>query len=625
MATLTGSTIAGSYKDLLKIAESSKQAGLDATLRAVEDGDATASALYLATDSALISGNGTKLYFYDADGGEHISADNAGNLTIAAGAATDDLITLDSTGYIALNADGDGTVIFEDASLQYGIIENSSSDFVIRAGVQDKDLVFKGNDGGVGITAMTIDMSAGGNVGIGTAAPSGTLDIEVTNDNARIHLNSVTSGDSGIDFEESGTRKWLVMNEKSSASELQFKTNSATVMTLLQGGNVGIGTASPETKLHVVGTVDDPLTSGSTSYGTLTVQTNGASLHMGSYEASPWEFYLQAANDADLSSYHDLLLNPLGGNVGIGTATPSAHLEVMDETIDTTATYVGIYASHVKTAGDTNASDDYTGVYSSMQFNDADADFGTLWGIRNFVESSAASSDESTEILGIYSRAKMDGNTDVNNIYGTHIVTDVDSGTVDSAAYGILIDVDVEPAVPHSTGLHINHDNASEATGGEPHGRGIDIRSNTNIDMHLVAYDGVGDTWAIHMSRAGIITSEGAHVTAGLDYAEYFESKDGSSIAIGKTVKLDNDKIVACEEGDTPIGVVRPVDGSATIGGGQVFHWQSKFMKDDYGSIDWEDYTLKQWDVEITFDEYIARGKDESGGSIEAMGCRNYI
>jgi len=28
---------------------------------------------------------------------------------------------------------------------------------------------------------------------------------------------------------------------------------------------------------------------------------------------------------------------------------------------------------------------------------------------------------------------------------------------------------------------------------------------------------------------------------------------------------------------------------------------------------------LKQWDVEITFDEYIARGKDESGGSIGGM------
>ena len=100
--------------------------------------------------------------------------------------------------------------------------------------------------------------------------------------------------------------------------------DSPTFVVDSSANKVGIGTASPETKLHVVGTVDDPLTSGSTSYGTLTVQTNGASLHMGSYEASPWEFYLQAANDSDLSSYHDLLLNPLGGKVGIGTTSISA-------------------------------------------------------------------------------------------------------------------------------------------------------------------------------------------------------------------------------------------------------------------------------------------------------------
>jgi hypothetical protein len=81
MATLAGNTIASTYPLLLKVDSN----GLDGTLRAIQDGDATDSVLYLATDSALISGNGTKLYFFDADGGEHISADNAGNLTIGAG------------------------------------------------------------------------------------------------------------------------------------------------------------------------------------------------------------------------------------------------------------------------------------------------------------------------------------------------------------------------------------------------------------------------------------------------------------------------------------------------------------------------------------------------------------
>jgi len=89
MATLTGKTIAGSYKDLLKINANAYQSGVDSTLRAIEDGDATASALWLATDSALISGADTKLYFYDADGGEHISADASGVLNIAAAAEID--------------------------------------------------------------------------------------------------------------------------------------------------------------------------------------------------------------------------------------------------------------------------------------------------------------------------------------------------------------------------------------------------------------------------------------------------------------------------------------------------------------------------------------------------------
>ena len=85
MATLAGNTIASTYPLLLKVDSN----GLDGTLRAIQDGDATDSVLYLATDSALISGNGTKLYFFDADGGEHISANNGGVLSIAGGSEID--------------------------------------------------------------------------------------------------------------------------------------------------------------------------------------------------------------------------------------------------------------------------------------------------------------------------------------------------------------------------------------------------------------------------------------------------------------------------------------------------------------------------------------------------------
>ncbi len=71
-------------------------------------------------------------------------------------------LTLDVAGSIILNADG-GQIQFHDAGTEIGVFENSSSDFVMESKVQDKDIIFKGNDGGSGVTALTLDMSEGGN------------------------------------------------------------------------------------------------------------------------------------------------------------------------------------------------------------------------------------------------------------------------------------------------------------------------------------------------------------------------------------------------------------------------------------------------------------------------------
>ena len=80
------------------------------------------------------------------------------------------------------------------------------------------------------------------------------------------------------------------------------------------------------------------------------------------------------------------------------------------------------------------------------------------------------------------------------------------------------------------------------------------------------------------------------------DYAEYFESKTGNAIAIGTTVKLDGNKVVACSASDTPIGVIRP-RGSSTVTGGTAWnHWQKKFVRDDYDSIIMEEYTQTEWE-----------------------------
>ncbi len=70
-------------------------------------------------------------------------------------------LTIDVAGGINLDSDG-GEISFKDAGTEIGKFNNSSSDFVMEAGVQDKDIIFKGNDGGSGITALTLDMSEAG-------------------------------------------------------------------------------------------------------------------------------------------------------------------------------------------------------------------------------------------------------------------------------------------------------------------------------------------------------------------------------------------------------------------------------------------------------------------------------
>ena len=75
--------------------------------------------------------------------------------------ATGDL-TLDASGDIILDADGTD-IILKDGGTSFGSFKRASSDFIIKAETADKDILFKGTDASTTITALTLDMSEGGN------------------------------------------------------------------------------------------------------------------------------------------------------------------------------------------------------------------------------------------------------------------------------------------------------------------------------------------------------------------------------------------------------------------------------------------------------------------------------
>ena len=70
-------------------------------------------------------------------------------------------MTFDSAADIILDADG-ADVIFKDAGTAIATHTNSSSDYVIKTNVNDKDFIIKGVDNSSEITALTIDMSGAG-------------------------------------------------------------------------------------------------------------------------------------------------------------------------------------------------------------------------------------------------------------------------------------------------------------------------------------------------------------------------------------------------------------------------------------------------------------------------------
>jgi hypothetical protein len=104
-------------------------------------------------------------------------------------------------------------------------------------------------------TANKVVVTAGGNVGIGTALPTnGKLVIEESGTSVGSTIRLIGTNTSGSASQVSHITSYQPAGGSAEASALDFKVRGtdpyatpSTVMTLLGGGNVGIGTSSPQT------------------------------------------------------------------------------------------------------------------------------------------------------------------------------------------------------------------------------------------------------------------------------------------------------------------------------------------------------------------------------------------
>ena len=188
-----------------------------------------------------------------------------------------------------------------------------------------------------------IQLNSNGNVGIGTTSPVVELDVQGS---------IFTSG--GLYFTPNGSTSsvptWGMLLNAAGDLVIDDTTGPQNVI-FSNSGNVGIGTTSPNQKLHVNGGTQLGDFNATTNFGTVALKVvegtvaTGPTLGSGTvgaqavlYSNGQFGMYTGVSNNGDTwmqsqrndtgTSTYNILLNPAGGNVGIGTTSPSAKLSV---------------------------------------------------------------------------------------------------------------------------------------------------------------------------------------------------------------------------------------------------------------------------------------------------------
>ena len=152
----------------------------------------------------------------------HITA--SGNISASGKLVTKEVeslsdFTLDVEGDITFDANG-ADIILSDDGTDFGRFKRDSSDFIIKSETNNKDIVFRGQDGGATITALTLDMSEAGAATFnshitasGNISASGDVESKTLNVNKGELTGSITTqGPFNIHYGNSSTATGSLSN-----------------------------------------------------------------------------------------------------------------------------------------------------------------------------------------------------------------------------------------------------------------------------------------------------------------------------------------------------------------------------------------------------------------------------
>jgi hypothetical protein len=161
------------------------------------------------------------------------------------------------------------------------------------------------------------------------AIPNGTSNfVRYQFFNNAADLSNTSNGDIGLTSTEMQVRSGIAGT--GTYLPMTFYTGGSERVRIDTSGNVGIGTASALQRLTAVNTAitgGAPASSGSAAdpNAVARLQAGAVALDFGVYAAG--QMWLQPRAASNYATNYDLVLQPNGGNVGIGTASPSQLVE----------------------------------------------------------------------------------------------------------------------------------------------------------------------------------------------------------------------------------------------------------------------------------------------------------
>ena len=253
-------------------------------------------------------------------------------------------LTLDVAGKILLSADDAGTVQLFDGSLHYGSISEDNSNLIIQSIIENEDILFRGDDGGSVITALTLDMSNAGAATFNSAVTSTAFGSQLAttsflqnvlttsvadNAGAFIRMAVSSAGNPTYSFEDDTNTGMFT----SGADTLNFTTGGTQRLIINSSGAATFSGTIAGTRISLSDGVDDAGSGGSES-----VFNNGGTTA---------DFRVESTGNT-----HMLFVD--GGNdaVGIGTSTPGAYYAGAEQLVVAKAS--GEAGITIATANDTN-------------------------------------------------------------------------------------------------------------------------------------------------------------------------------------------------------------------------------------------------------------------------------